>query len=1092
MAQEVLHAAAVSLFQYNTATQSYEGRGQVGAAITGDGSVYKLVCYENQQSYICTATIGSNNDTLKFQLKQTENYAGFRDDNGQQWSLYFSEENNALMFAMHVVLAIYGGAGMPTHAITSIDLSEISGDTVDVNDSVGVKFNAYYVGSEKGRPTLSYQFDSNIQSKHTYRFQIPTSNTNLTPDCKGFEGAVCGMCQGSRRCLVIPAACRRGTTAGGAGTVIVIVDVRKVKKEDNPPQNQMQMQMQMQQSQPHMQSMQAGNFHDFQQQQKQQQPVAMLTMSGQMQPMQLPVAQPVVQQAAPMQAAPAPAPTPAPAAAAGLTIEQLRTVNDTAQNVTTLITNVSEISQKVDLLTADFKMAQKQQKPTTLTAAQLQHSVTAMLDENKQLKDEVKAKDDMIKTLEQRCLDLEKKVDKFAQSAHSLMEEKKSAATSASDVRLEMDRRVLKLQEELQRANSERDDSQRHLATVKKLLEISEDEIRKLKGENEITKVQTENTRMKISHTEDSLKSEKDSRRLAEERILQLSSELSEARDTLQRKEAALNEKTRKIESDRVHFNNLIEEERSHAEKEMTSMRDEMLVDLQSREKRFMQEKERAAEDAYSRGLDQGKDEGLAEARMRYEEEMGKLRANAMAAEGELQSQISRLKVDIENNMVEIEGLKKTVLEVTTDLSDATDKLTLRQAELDLEKEKSSTLNVSHEAEMSALNEKISETTARLQKEMIQTEVLTEKLEDCQRKLSEAEVRWTTSLDSLTTDSVPLSALKVMCQDIFLGKTPDLSFEEEAARHSAQKAPTATSPREEDDDWSVVAKDVKKDSESDDLVKVEHQVEEEEPKHTEPPVEEKEEEEQEEKAEEPSPKDSSDDEEAPETKRQDEQEEEEQEEEEAKPEAEPEAEEEQPAVEEEKPVEPEAAEESEEEVKQEDEPEAEPEREAEPEQEVEKEEEEQEKEKEEEEKQPSEAEEEPEAKHEEEAEPEPTPAPEPEEQQEEQETEAPGNADDSASEASSAPAPAPVKEEEDDLPVPGESLPAVAAPATDEPLPAPPVQSEASPTAKKKSFFDSDTDSSDDEPPRPAPKSAAPPPPKKGGGLFDSSDSDSD
>ena len=193
---------------------------------------------------------------------------------------------------------------------------------------------------------------------------------------------------------------------------------------------------------------------------------------GYQQPQQVVVAQPQqfqpVAAAAPVAAAPAAAaaaPAEVPSAAAGLTPEQLRTMNDTSTNVTSLVSNVNELNQKVDMLSTDFKIAQKKEKPTTLTAAQLQHSVVAMLDENKNLKDEVRAKDDMIKTLEQRSLDLEKKVDKFATSAHSLMEDKKASATNATDVRLEMDRRVLKLQEEVQRATSERDDSQRHLAT---------------------------------------------------------------------------------------------------------------------------------------------------------------------------------------------------------------------------------------------------------------------------------------------------------------------------------------------------------------------------------------------------------------------------------------------------------------------------------------------------------------------------------------------------------------------------------------------------------------------------------------------------
>ena len=57
---------------------------------------------------------------------------------------------------------------------------------------------------------------------------------------KGFEGQVCGMRQGSKRCVVIPNACRRGTEAAGESTIIVMMEVRKVKKEEKPQGYQQQ------------------------------------------------------------------------------------------------------------------------------------------------------------------------------------------------------------------------------------------------------------------------------------------------------------------------------------------------------------------------------------------------------------------------------------------------------------------------------------------------------------------------------------------------------------------------------------------------------------------------------------------------------------------------------------------------------------------------------------------------------------------------------------------------------------------------------------------------------------------------------------
>ena len=172
-----MHASSVTLFKLNTQTQGYEPRGTVGAAVTGENGVYKLLCYDNNQEYLATATLTGSNDSLKMQLKQG-NYLGFRDDSGQQFSLYFNEEQNMHTFAMHIALAMYGAAGMPTHTLMHVDLTDTSGSaTVDVSDTVGLKFNGYYVGaSATGVPNLSYQYDSNTQSKHTYKIQVCIPN----------------------------------------------------------------------------------------------------------------------------------------------------------------------------------------------------------------------------------------------------------------------------------------------------------------------------------------------------------------------------------------------------------------------------------------------------------------------------------------------------------------------------------------------------------------------------------------------------------------------------------------------------------------------------------------------------------------------------------------------------------------------------------------------------------------------------------------------------------------------------------------------------------------------------------------------------
>ena len=850
MSQGPLHAAAVSLFQYNPATQGYEGKGQVGAAITGNGQTgaYKLVCYSDQQTYLCTATISANNEMgMKFQMKQADNYTNFKDDNGQQWSLYFSEEEKGVLFAMNVALAMYGCSGMPSHTITTLELSNPkSTEDVDVGDHVGVKFNGYYLGQENGLPKMSYQYDSNVMSKHTYKFQIPSSNTNLTPGMKGFEGAVCGMSEGSRRVMVIPGNCRRGIQQGGDGPLIIMIDVRKVKKgapQVNPMQQPAQMQQPMQQQQQQQQQQpQQGGFQDYQMQQQQQQQQQQPVLTIQQQPQAVQQVVPLQQQPQIIQATPqpvvaaavAPAATPAPQAPAGLTSEQLKTVNDTSSNVTSLMTNINDVSQKIDLLTADFKMAQKQQKPTTLTAAQIQHSVTAMIDDNKQLKDEVRAKDDMIKTLENRSLDLEKKVDKFAQSAHTLMEEKKSAATSVTDTRLEMDRRILKLQEEVQRATSERDDSQRHLATVKKLLDLSEDEIRKLRGETEIVRVQSENTRMKLSHAEDSFRTEKEARKLSDDKVLSLSAQLTESRDEMSRKDGLLAEKLRKIDTDRSHFNNLMEEERSHAEKEMSTLRDEMITDLQARERRFTMEKERVSEDQFSRGIDQGRDDGMQEARTKYDDELSKFKSASMEIEHSIRNQLAQVQVEKDGLISEVDGHKAVISDLESQASAASDSITLLRTELEMCNEKYSAESAKLQSEVESLVTKCTSVTEHYETELDTSAKAQASASALEEKLEGMEIRWKSSLNSLTREVVPKNALSEIVDSIFAGEAPDLSFEENSSLYPQTAAKTVAA--QDDDDWSEIAskKDTdsaKKDSDmSDDLVKVDKPKEE----HTDP------------------------------------------------------------------------------------------------------------------------------------------------------------------------------------------------------------------------------------------------------------------
>eukprot|EP00756_Hemistasia_phaeocysticola_P054677 Hpha_TRINITY_DN30589_c0_g1::TRINITY_DN30589_c0_g1_i1::g.193633::m.193633 len=205
----VLHAAAVSLFRYDGQSGQYETRGPASAVLIGDGpDARTLVCYRaggegNTDAELCHAAITKSNQATRFCM-QSDVYASFRDGSGEQWSIYFKEEESARMFAMHYALAVWAAAGQPPRAITTVDLSRGGGEVLQSCDAAGVKFNSFVVSDQCG---LGSQYDTNLHSKRTYKFAVPSSNLRLEGGMRGFEGAVMGMKEGGRRALVVPQTC---------------------------------------------------------------------------------------------------------------------------------------------------------------------------------------------------------------------------------------------------------------------------------------------------------------------------------------------------------------------------------------------------------------------------------------------------------------------------------------------------------------------------------------------------------------------------------------------------------------------------------------------------------------------------------------------------------------------------------------------------------------------------------------------------------------------------------------------------------------------------------------------------------------------
>eukprot|EP00759_Apiculatamorpha_spiralis_P000131 PhF_6_TR10026/c0_g1_i1/m.15357/K17478/FKBP15, WAFL; FK506-binding protein 15 len=724
MSNGILHAVAVTLFEFDSGTGQYRTKGSVGCAILGDISThsYQLVCYVDQTQYICTARITSNNDTSLQYSAQVSGacYSTFRDDTGKLWSLHFGTEDECVTFAANVAVAMYGAAGQPTHSVMNVDLTGGKKDNppVNVNDQVRARYSAWLVQrSTNDVPKLGSPLER-VTGTDVYQFTVPATNANPTGnDAKGFEGCVVGMLKEGKRYCVVPPTCRRPGGMGGNNAVLCfLVEVVKVKYTQNNTADSFESDRQ---SSTGRQSVGPGDtaaafqqFLQFQQMQATGQAPLQITQN----PMSMAPA--VVQQpmgvqggymqqqqpqqpgygygqqpmmvtptpVAPVAVAPQPvpvAPAPAPVIQPALTKEQSDQLEKTNSVVTTLVTMLRDLSDKHEGFVFDFKQAQNKQKPTTLANAQLEHSVKSMIMENDRLKEELHQKDDVLKTFEERNKELQRKLDKFASSATALMDEKKQAVHAQSDMKLEMDRQILKLQDNLTRSNSEREDLQRHLQTVKKLLEISDADLREAKGKVEVNAVQINSLNVKIAALEDQLNEERARRKGLEVRCQQLGDKVRELEDDVRNKELLLEERRRKIETDRQYFTELLDEDRRRAEQEVNELRQEMMRDLQQREKRFQEDKIRSCDDAFLRGREEGKEDGHAEARVEYESRFTEQALDLQRARGENEQLRIQLRTAQENALLESKRLTEQVRAQKDALDLATSQHTTLQLKLD-------------------------------------------------------------------------------------------------------------------------------------------------------------------------------------------------------------------------------------------------------------------------------------------------------------------------------------------------------------------------------------------------------------------------
>lgn len=628
-------------------------KGNCACAIVGaDGTPprFSLVCYNDQRETYCTSPIKSSNEhSLQFQL-QVNDYASFRDDRGKKWSMMFLKSAQLEKFCAILGAAFFAVSGSPEHNAVIADFAVPTADVkVTLAHRVKVRYSAFALrrNTATDLPTVDDLLETN--GDRPYNFQ-PTQSAMANPDAKGFESCCLGMSEESSRVIVVPSRMPRAGSspyASQTDAVVFVVTVLRILSDIVP--------------------VEGGNTV----------PVVFgaLTVANSsssadsMNRGALTLVSPTPREA---EAVPAPVSGTTGAVGSGIPAEHMAMIQKCGAQINAITTQARDMHDKVVAFADDWKQSVNRPKPSALTNESLQSNIKQMVMEHDRLKDEIVRRDELIRSIDDRNRDLQKRVDTAAMVAQQLMDEKNNTVAAASDLKLDRDRVVMKLQEQLTHVGAERDDVNRHLLTVKKLLEVSDNELREIRGKIDVHLVQAQSLASRLDVADDTLGEERSRRKALEAKVGALQDEIRTSEADLHMKVAQLEDLNRKADGERTYQVQIMEDERTRRQYEAQQLRSEIVQELQQREAKFLADRARTAEDHFKRGHDEGKQIGRGNAKIDVEARMEELVLDAQRAKTELDAYKTEHRQATEESLAENRRLECIVNELKKSVDEAT------------------------------------------------------------------------------------------------------------------------------------------------------------------------------------------------------------------------------------------------------------------------------------------------------------------------------------------------------------------------------------------------------------------------------------
>ncbi|KAH9579944.1 hypothetical protein LSM04_004647 [Trypanosoma melophagium] len=346
----------------------------------------------------------------------------------------------------------------------------------------------------------------------------------------------------------------------------------------------------------------------------------------------------------------------------GFSREQLLVVDRIRDQVHVLTKELQEARKQLDIFINDVKIHEQSEKPKSLASAQIEYSIKKLLIDTEEARETLAQKDIALRQIEDKNRELQKKVDKFTSTANLLAEERKNSINLSNEEKLDFDRKIAQTHSELTRIQSEREDVARHLSTVKRLLEVADQDIKNEKQKLKVSLIEFQTNKSKVAIDEEKYTEESSRVKILESKIITLGDQLRSVSEEVRIKESQLDETRKKIENDKLHYTQLLEDERSKAAADIRELRQELIDELATRDRRYQEERQRVIHDSFERGRIQGIEDGQSEALLEADAVTQELTITVQRHKAEVNAMRIRLRSAMEQSEADERRLNSQVV----------------------------------------------------------------------------------------------------------------------------------------------------------------------------------------------------------------------------------------------------------------------------------------------------------------------------------------------------------------------------------------------------------------------------------------------